>query len=576
LKTVVFRTVGSQASCNLEKKPKSAIINLKSSFMTNRTRTDTLLIAGFCAFLFFYGTGQFGLIGADEPRYAQVAREMLERHDRITPVLGGHAWLEKPPLYYWQAMLAYDVFGVSDAAARVPAGFDATLLVISVYLFFRRFRRGVELDAALITASCAGIIGYARAASMDMALAASFSIGMLAWWAWRESGKQTYLVLFYVCMALGMLAKGPVAPFLAAAVIVVFALGARESRLVLRTAWLPGILLFCAIALPWYIAVELRNPQFFREFILEHNLARFSSDLYHHRQPFWYYLPITALAFVPWTVFVVAACVASVRIWWAERRSVVAESDLEWQFSVFAGCWLLVPVAFFSISQSKLPGYILPAIPAGAVLLADYLRRKLADDVNVSKGLAVLHALVAAIPIVPSVLIAYLITEHRLPAGRPMLIALGIAFALCAAIALTLVSRLRLRMLRFVTLIPVVLSVAAVLKLGTASIDQTLSARPLAIEIASVETHQLPLAVYGVPREVEFGLTFYRNQPAERYEAGSIPAEEHLLVAPSTWRGNVAKQTTGRRVLLLGHYAPQSVDYYWVAAAGAKPQPGRP
>ena len=544
--------------------------------MTNRTRTDTLLIAGFCAFLFFYGTGQFGLIGADEPRYAQVAREMLERHDRITPVLGGHAWLEKPPLYYWQAMLAYDVFGVSDVAARVPAGVDATLLVISVYLFFRRFRRGVELDAALITASCAGIIGYARAASMDMALAASFSIGMLAWWAWRESGKQTYLVLFYVCMALGMLAKGPVAPFLAAAVIVVFALGARESRLVWRTAWLPAILLFCAIALPWYIAVELRNPQFFREFILEHNLARFSSDLYHHRQPFWYYLPITALAFVPWTVFVVAACVASVRIWWAERRSVVAEPDLEWQFSVFAGCWLLVPVAFFSISQSKLPGYILPAIPAGAVLLADYLRRKLADDVNVSKGLAVLHALVAAMPIVPSVLIAYLITEHRLPAGRPMLIALGIAFALCAAIALTLVSRLRLRMLRFVTLIPVVLSVAAVLKIGTASIDQTLSARPLAIEIASVETHQLPLAVYGVPREVEFGLTFYRNQPAERYEAGSIPAEEHLLVAPSSWRGNVAKQTTGRRVLLLGHYAPQNVDYYWVGAAGAKPQPGRP
>jgi 4-amino-4-deoxy-L-arabinose transferase-like glycosyltransferase len=544
--------------------------------MTNRTRTDTLLIAGFCAFLFFYGTGQFGLIGADEPRYAQVAREMLERHDRITPVLGGHAWLEKPPLYYWQAMLAYDVFGVSDVAARVPAGFDATLLVISVYLFFRRFRRGVELDAALITASCAGIIGYARAASMDMALAASFSMGMLAWWAWRESGKQTYLVLFYVCMALGMLAKGPVAPFLAAAVIVVFALGARESRLVWRTAWLPAILLFCAIALPWYIAVELRNPQFFREFILEHNLARFSSDLYHHRQPFWYYLPITALAFVPWTVFVVAACVASVRIWWAERRSVVAEPDLEWQFSVFAGCWLLVPVAFFSISQSKLPGYILPAIPAGAVLLADYLRRKLADDVNVSKGLAVLHALVAAMPIVPSVLIAYLITEHRLPAGRPMLIALGIAFALCAAIALTLVSRLRLRMLRFVTLIPVVLSVAAVLKVGTPSIDQTLSARPLAIEIASVETHQLPLAVYGVPREVEFGLTFYRNQPAERYEAGSIPAEEHLLVAPSSWRGNVAKQTTGRRVLLLGHYGPQNVDYYWVAAAGAKPQPGRP
>ena len=88
--------------------------------MTTRTRTDVLLLAGFCAFLFFYGLGQFGLVGADEPRYAQVAREMLGRRDWITPVLGGQPWLEKPPLYYWQAMLAYSLYGVSDAAARVP------------------------------------------------------------------------------------------------------------------------------------------------------------------------------------------------------------------------------------------------------------------------------------------------------------------------------------------------------------------------------------------------------------------------------------------------------------------------
>ena len=541
--------------------------------MTTRTRTDALLIAGFCAFLFFYGLGQFGLIGADEPRYAQVAREMLERHDWITPVLGGHAWLEKPPLYYWQAMLAYSVFGVNDVAARIPAAIDATLLVIAVYLFFRKFRRGVEVDAALITASCAGVIGYARAASMDMALAATFGVGMLSWWVWRESGKRLYLALFYILMALGMLAKGPVAPFLAAAVIMLFGLGVRESRLVLRTFWLPGILLFCAIALPWYVAVQMRNPQFFREFILEHNLARFSSDLYHHRQPFWYYLPVTALAFLPWTVFVIAAFVESVRIWWEERKSVSPETDREWQFSLFACCWLVVPEPFFSISQSKLPGYILPAVPAGAVLLADYLRRHLAErEETVSKGLAVLHALVAAVPIIPSVLIAYLIAERRLPAGRPMLFALAVAFVLCAAIALTLVSRLGLRMLRFVTLIPVVLSVAAVLKTpGATSIDQKLSARPLAVEIASVEMHRLPLAVYGVSREMEYGLTFYRNQATVRYERGSVPAEEHLLVAPATWKVDVAKRTTGRRVLLLGHFAPQDVDYYWVAAAATKP-----
>jgi 4-amino-4-deoxy-L-arabinose transferase-like glycosyltransferase len=541
--------------------------------MTTRTRTDALLMAGFCAFLFFYGMGQFGLIGADEPRYAQVAREMLERHDWITPVLGGHPWLEKPPLYYWQAMLAYSVLGVSDVAARVPAAVDATILVLIVYLFFRRSRRGVEVDAALITASCAGVIGYAHAASMDMALAAAFSAGMLAWWGWRESGKRIYLALFYVFMALGMLAKGPVAPVLAAAVIVPFALAAREFRVVVRTLWLPGIFLFCAIALPWYVAVQMRNPQFFREFILQHNLARFSSDLYHHRQAFWYYLPVTAVALVPWTVFVSVAFVESVRTWWAERKSVSVEPDLELQFGLFACCWLVAPVLFFSISQSKLPGYILPAIPAGAVLLADYLRRHLAYEEqkqeSISKGLAVLHALVAAAPIVPSLLIAYLVTQHRLPAGRPMLVALAIAFILSAAIALTLASRFRLRMLRFVTLIPVVLSVAAVLKLGPISIDQTLSARPLAIELAVVETHHFPLAVYGVSREMEYGLTFYRNQTPVRYEGGTVPAGEHLLVAAATWRMNVASQTAGRRVLLLGHYSPQDVDYYWVGAASA-------
>ncbi len=528
--------------------------------MTTRTRTDVLLIAGFCAFLFFYGIRQFGLIGADEPRYAQVAREMLERHDWVTPVLGGHAWLEKPPLYYWQAMLTYSVFGVSDVAARLPAAIDATLLVIAVYLFFRRFRRDVEVDAALITASCAGVIGYAHAASMDMALAASFSIGMLSWWAWRENGKKIFLGLFYVCMALGMLAKGPVAPFLAAAVILIFALATREFRVAVRTAWLPGILVFCAIALPWYFAVQMRNPQFFREFILQHNVARFSSNLYHHPEPFWYYLPITALAFVPWTVYVIAAIVESVRLWWAQRRGVLSEPDLEWQFSMFACCWLIVPVVFFSISQSKLPGYILPAIPAGAVLLANYLREHLAQEGEeaVPKGLAVVHALVAAAPIIPSVLLAYIITQRRLPAGRPMLIALAVAFTLCAAIALTLVSRLRLRMLRFVTLIPVVLSVAAVLKLGAPSIDQKLSARPLSAELASVATHPLPLAVYGVPREMEYGLTFYRNQTTVRYEAGSVPPEEHLLVAPATWKVNCFSDTMRRRTWTITGFPRQA------------------
>ena len=197
--------------------------------MTNRTRTDALLLVGFCAFLFFYGLGQFGLIGADEPRYAQVAREMLERHDWITPVLGGHPWLEKPPLYYWQAIVAYRIFGVSDWAARLPSAIDATFLVLAVYFFLRRFQPGFELDGALIAASSAGIMGFARAASMDLALAAAFTMAMLSWWTWHDTGKRMYLASFYGLLALGTLAKGPVAPFLAFLVVVSYAAAVRAS-----------------------------------------------------------------------------------------------------------------------------------------------------------------------------------------------------------------------------------------------------------------------------------------------------------------------------------------------------------
>ena len=539
--------------------------------MTARTRTDILLLAGFCAFLFFYGLGQFGLIGADEPRYAQVAREMLDRHDWVTPTLGGRAWLEKPPLYYWQAMLVYSVIGVSDTAARIPSALDATLLVVGVYLFFRKFRRGVEVDAALMTASCAGIIGYARAASMDMPLTATFSIGMLSWWAWRESSRRIYLAAFYACMGLGMLAKGPVAPFLAALVILIFAAACRDWRLTLKTLWLPGILLFLAVALPWYIAVQIANPQFFREFILQHNLARYSSNLYHHPEPFWYYIPVTALALIPWIVFVCAALWETLRTWWSEKNRPRTEPDLELQFRLFTGLWLLVPVAFFSISQSKLPGYILPAVPAGAILLADYLLKHFEYESPIPRALVIVHSLVACAPLIPTVVIGYVVSRHRLPGGRPLLIASAVAFVLCVAVALTLSGQKRLRMLRFVTLIPVVLAVTAVLKIGTAAIDQNLSTRPPALELAGVATRKLPIAVCGTSREVEYGLAFYRDQPVSRYETGGIPSGEHLLVALPAWKSTVTEWTKGRRVTALGHYDPQDLDYYWVASAAGKP-----
>ena len=217
---------------------------------SSRSHTDWLLILGFCGFLFFFGLNSFGLIGADEPRYAQIAREMLARHDWVTPVLGGKPWLEKPVLYYWQAMLSYGIFGATDWAARIPSALDATLLVIAVYLFLRRFRPGFQLDGALMTASATGIIGFGRAASTDMPLAAAFGIAMLAWYSWLESGRRLYLAGFYLFLALGALAKGPVAPVLAGLLIVLYAAARRDYGIVWRSLWIPGILLFFAVALP--------------------------------------------------------------------------------------------------------------------------------------------------------------------------------------------------------------------------------------------------------------------------------------------------------------------------------------
>jgi 4-amino-4-deoxy-L-arabinose transferase-like glycosyltransferase len=534
---------------------------------SSRASTDWLLLAGFCGFLFFFGLASFGLVGADEPRYAQVAREMLARHDWITPMLGGKPWLEKPPLYYWQAMLAYSIFGVNDWAARLPSAVDATLMVVAIYLFLKRFRPGFQLDGALMAASAAGVIGFARAASTDMPLAAMFTLALLAWYAWYESESRRYLAAFYLFLALGTLAKGPVAPVLAASIVAIFAAAKSDYRLLGRTLWAPGVLLFCAIVLPWHIAVQLRNPDFFRVFILQHNFARFGTNLYHHPEPFWYYVPVVLIALIPWTVFVLASLAETLRVWWTERREMLGSEDA---LNAFLVIWFAVPVAFFSFSHSKLPGYVVPALPAGTLLLAEYVRRRVTDDENPSIVLIVLHSIVAAAPIVPAMMIQYIVLQHRFPWDKVGTIQFALAAVLVIAIAVTLRTRLGLRALRFVTLVPVLLAVWALLG-GAPALDNTLSVRPLANEISRLENKSLPLAVARVSRETEYGLAFYRNQVIARYELGQVPDGEHLLVAPEGSQTAIAKEVAGRRVSYLGSFAPQGLDYYWVSESKASP-----
>jgi len=134
-----------------------------------------------------------------------------------------------------------------------------------------------------------------------------------------------------------------------------------------------GIALYLAVMLPWYIAVQLRNPEFFRFFILEHNLARFSRDLYHHRQPFWFYLPVFFLATMPWTLVLILAVAERVRLIWSERKEALASFGPEDSWPLFLLIWMFVPIVFFSASQSKLPDTFCRQFPLAALLVAEHL-----------------------------------------------------------------------------------------------------------------------------------------------------------------------------------------------------------
>lgn len=556
--------------------------------MSQRSRwSEVVTLAAFCAFVLFFGLGAFGLVGADEPRYAQIAREMLARRDWVVPILNGKPWLEKPVLYYWEAIVSYRLFGVSDWAARIPSAFSATTMVLAIYVFWKRVTNtvttadteeseahasAVALDAALITLSTAAVIGYGRAASTDMLLAANFTIGMLCWIARYaeadgpdESTWQTRLhprlLLFYVFMALATLAKGPVAPGLAAIIILGFAVARRDANSVLRTLWWPGIVVYLAIAAPWFWLVQQRTGNFFRLFFLEHNLERYTTNVYHHPQPFWFYLPITLLALLPWMLWAVGGWASSFRRFTANRRSGTPGATRYDHLELFLVIWAIVPVVFFSFSGSKLPGYILPAVPAWALLATRWIAR--ADLRGAARtALIVLHAAIGAGLIAAVILAPY--RTLRLPATRvAVLTAVFAGVAIFAGIAITLLRR-GLPWLRFVTLVPVVLAVAYIVRIDAPALDAKLSARPVAREIARMESRPVNIAVLHVKRELEYGLNFYRNQPIASYDRAEIPPGEHLVVARAGCESEIADLVGGRRVVRLGEFPAQQVEFFWV------------
>jgi 4-amino-4-deoxy-L-arabinose transferase-like glycosyltransferase len=556
---------------------------------------ETAVCFLFTVFFLFYGLvpifagDGLGLVGADEPRYAQIAREMLGRHDYITPTLYGKPWLEKPALYYWRAMFSFKEFGVHDWSARLPSASFAFILVLLIYLHLRRFRPGSQLDAALITASCAGIIAFARGASTDMQLAAPFCIGMLGWYAWYETDKKFWLFDLYFFNGAATLAKGPVAPFLALAIIFAFIALRREWSLLRRTIWVPGILLYLAMVLPWYIAVTRRNPQFLRVFFLEHNLERFATNIYEHEQPIWFYLVVMMLALLPWTVIairaLVDAAIESVNEWRARRAKTRYVSHARWgdAFPEFLVLWTLFPVVFFSLSRSKLPGYILPSIPPLAILTGDYLNRLRQEKRGIRPWLLVLHALLTGTTVTLVLLLPWFIFHAAggMPPVRVVVSAIVTGLGTIMLI-LVLVGRFGVTRLRIATMVPMVMLLFFLFGVGSffglpaipqtkrtiQLVDLAYSARPLAQQLTLLTTHNEPVAVLRVRRDLEFGLSFYRNQRVVDYEKDGVPGEAHILVVRDIAMPELRTLLATRAYRPLFAYPAQHVSVYQVSALG--------
>lgn len=540
--------------------------------MTDRNKLlflQLVLVVGVCSFFFFFGLGAFGLTGADEPRYAQIAREMLARHDWIVPTLNGAPWLEKPALLYWKMMNSYSLFGVSDWAARLPAAFHATVLVLGIFFFMRRFRFASELDAAMIAASSAGMIGFGRGASTDMLISAPFALAMMSWWTWHQTSKKLWLMIFYGLLGVGALAKGPVAPALAVLVVGAYAVLRRDGKIFLRSLSAPGFVLFFAIVLPWFVAVQVKVPQFFRVFFVEHNLERFGTNLYQHSQPFWYYIPVFLLAALPWTLFALPALVEAGRNAFRRVKPETSAADTDDGLPSFLFIWIVVPIIFFSISRAKLPGYILPAIPAAALLSADYIHRLKA----IPRLLTALHALLCAMLLVGALMAPFAMVKQAPP--QSLQIGMTVTGAVIAVMVLLMVRREGIRALHFVTLVPTILAVAFLLRPAAATIDRTQSARPINQRLAELGvTTSEPVATFNVKRQVAYGLDFYRNAPISHYEhegpldlPSGIPPAMHVVVAKEGSLGAVQAVVGNRQVLPIGTFPFQHLEFFQVSAA---------
>ncbi len=474
-----------------------------------------VLVLALCALLYGLLLGDIAFLGKDEPKNAQVAREMLRSGDWVITTLDDERWFDKPILYYWTTLVGYSVFGVGELGARVGPALAGLLAVWITYLLGRRVLAS-RRDASHVAALAALILGsgqlffyYARTAVTDSLLTAFVAGCLTAYYFARQGIHPTRnMHLAWACAALAVLAKGPVGLLLPALVIGADLLWTREPGSLRRLCLPTGLLLFVALAGPWYALVTMRSDgQFLLDFLLERNLARYATDDLPHQGPVWYYLPVLLLAGYPWSLLLPGALIRLARRW----KSLPAEERNRLRFLLL---WIALPTVFFSFSGSKLPSYLLPAFPAVAVLLARELislrnRQDRASSAALVAGLT-LFALFSLGVVAGGTWFAVQQEPQDLAAAMPLLSALTLA-ALAALAAVALEPR-RLA-------VPVLAASAIVLPLAIVlsvpqSVEGRASARRIALQAMELQPRPGQLLSY---RFYDNSFFFYTDGLTERY-----------------------------------------------------------
>ena len=304
----------------------------------------------------------YRLLDPDEGRNAEVAREMASSNDYVLPHLDGLPYLDKPIVYFAAAAATMEVLGPTETAARLPA-YLFTLATIAAVVLFARRRWGNDAGwlAGVAVATMPLVMAYARATIFDSALAFCTTVAILAFWDERP-------MLAWAAMGLGALTKGPVALLVPLATAMPHAL--LTGKPLRRLFPLLGLAAFGVVALPWFIAIAARIPEFPHYVFVRETLERVTTTKFHRTAPVWFYLPIVPVAAFPWIV----PALARLQHWrwtWLARRVNASAGE-----AVFLICWVLGPLAFFTLNQSKLPQYVLPLMPAFALAAARVFARE--------------------------------------------------------------------------------------------------------------------------------------------------------------------------------------------------------